>query len=57
MVSITIENPTNKISKTSFKNEKEMVMYFYNVINTDDKMIEVNESAQDVLNFLNRSIK
>ncbi len=57
MVSITIENPTKKITQTKFKNEKEMIMYFYNIVNKKDDMIEVNESAEDVLAFLNNSIK
>jgi len=57
MVSIIIENPTNRILKTRFKDEKEMIMYFYNIIDKKDDMIEVNESAEDVLDYLNKSIK
>jgi len=57
MVSIIIENPTKKITQTKFKNENEMIMYFYNIVDLEDKMVEVNENAEDVLAFLNNSIK
>ena len=57
MLSITIENPTKKITQTKFKNENEMIMYFYSFIDRDNEMIEVNESAEDVLDYLNKSIK
>ncbi len=35
MTTITLENPLKKFSKTNFKNEKEMIIYFLEVTNYD----------------------
>ncbi len=35
MTTITLESPLQKVKKTNFKNEKEMILYFIEVINYD----------------------
>ena len=60
MTTITLESPLQKLKKTNFKNEKEMVLYFMEVINydyIDFKELDKNEIDDDLKLLIENSKK
>ena len=60
MTTITIESPLNKLKKTNFKNEKEMIVYFLELTNydyIDFKKLDEDEIDDELLWLVNNSKK
>jgi len=58
MTSIILESPLQQISKTRFKNEKEMVLYFLKFIDTtslDFKELDKSEISPELLDLIEKS--
>lgn len=60
MVTITLEKPLKRNFKTNFKDEKEMIIYFMEVINYDYinfKELDKNEITNDLSLLIKKSRK
>ena len=60
MTTITLETPLTKFSKTKFKNEKELITYFLNVLNVDSinfHELDFSQLDDELLQLVNTSRK